>query len=122
MQKTKNSRNKQAALQVVRGALSAAAIEAGVDEGEQYICRNCDVPDKPCVEDPLYECPEKILGGTQFESVRERSRLLMNGEFPRCASCRKKLSTGQLRQAPLSELCPVCRGGARRARGRRREM
>lgn len=105
---------------MVRGALSEPEIQSDVDDGEQYICRNCEVPEKPCVADPLYECAEKILGGTQFESVRERSRLLMNGEFPRCASCGKRLSARQLSRAPLSELCPGCRSRIKNAPANRR--
>ena len=100
-------------MQIVREALPVSEWNSTIDEGEEFICRNCDVPEKPCVENPLYECPEKILGGTQLESARERSRLIMSGDSPRCALCGKKLSVHQIRREPLGELCPVCRGGLR---------
>lgn len=104
-------------MRVVEGAFTTAAIHSSIEEGEEYICRNCDAPEKPCVDDPLFECPEMILGGTQLESVRERSGAFMKGESPRCALCGRKLSAAQLRHSPLSELCPGCRTGIKNGPG-----
>ncbi len=65
--------------------------------------------EKPCVDEPLFECSEMILGGTQFESVRERSKMFLNAEVPRCTSCGRELSAAQLERLPLCELCTKCR-------------
>lgn len=110
MMRRARNRNNQNAVQIVSEGLPDSEWNSTLDEGEEFICRNCDVPEKPCVENPMYECPEKIMGGTQLESVLERSRLIMNGESPRCASCGKRLSVRQIQREPLSELCPACRG------------
>jgi hypothetical protein len=101
------------ALQVVKRALPSAACDPAFDDGEEFICRNCDVPEKPCVEDPLYECVDKILAGTQLESARDRFRSMRNDEFPRCESCGMRLSAAQLRNEPFTELCPSCLGDIR---------
>jgi hypothetical protein len=116
MRLTKNKQKNHDALRIVRGALPSAACNSASDDGEEFICSNCDVPEKPCIENPQYECAEKILGGTQLESARARFRSLMNGESPCCESCGKRLSAVQLQREPLSELCPACRGALKSPR------
>lgn len=120
MLRSKNSRYHQKALQAVKKAFAAAALYSSIEEGEEHVCRNCDVPEKPCVDEPLFECSAMILGGTHLESARERSRELMKAELPRCASCGRELSSAQVQRSPLCELCTGCRSRIKNASTGRR--
>lgn len=91
-------------------SIQESSIVSSPSDGEEFICRMCEIEDKPCVENPLVSCPEKLLGGTELQAVGDRYRSLNRNEAPRCMKCGKMISARYLNDHPLGELCTSCRG------------
>ncbi len=98
--------------------MESSPLIASLEDGDRYICSQCDLPVKVCELNPRASCQFKVLESTELDLLRLMSRDLLAGKAGTCLFCGTPLSPQQLNRNPLRELCATCQSRAQKKRKR----